>query len=106
MIPRAAAPGPPALMAAPDALDNDPVIVTGRRAARGHPLTAAQKEANRLVSRERRHTTPFLAPKNARVTVNPSRWPVIPRKVSVDGRSVNVGWFTEQDEPSPPLRPG
>nr|BFD94099.1 IS5/IS1182 family transposase [Kitasatospora sp. Xyl93] len=31
----------------------DPVIITGRRATRGHPLTAAQKEANRLVSRER-----------------------------------------------------
>jgi hypothetical protein len=32
------------------------------------------------------------------VTVNPSRWPVIPRKVPVDGgRSVHVGWFTEQD---------
>lgn len=31
----------------------DPVIVTGRRATRGHPLTEAQKEANRLVSRER-----------------------------------------------------
>jgi hypothetical protein len=32
---------------------DDPVIVTGRRAPRGHPLTDAQKEANRLVSRER-----------------------------------------------------
>jgi hypothetical protein len=32
---------------------DDPVIVTGRRATRSHPLTAAQKEANRLVSRER-----------------------------------------------------
>ncbi|MFI1569008.1 transposase family protein [Streptomyces sp. NPDC020490] len=32
---------------------DDPVIVTGRKATRGHPLTAAQKEANRLVSRER-----------------------------------------------------
>lgn len=31
----------------------DPVIITGRKAARGKPLTAAQKEANRLVSRER-----------------------------------------------------
>ena len=37
-------------------LDEDPdnpVIITGRKAARGHPLTAAQKEANKLVSRER-----------------------------------------------------
>ena len=38
------------------ALDDDPdnpVIITGRRAARNRPLTAAQKEANKLVSRER-----------------------------------------------------
>nr|WP_051433567.1 transposase family protein [Streptomyces niveus] len=32
---------------------DDPVIVTGRRATRGHPLTAAKKQANQLVSRER-----------------------------------------------------
>jgi len=32
---------------------DDPVIITGRKATRGHPLTAAQKEANKLVSRER-----------------------------------------------------
>lgn len=32
---------------------DDPVIVTGRKATRGHPLTEAQKEANKLVSRER-----------------------------------------------------
>lgn len=38
------------------ALDDDPdnpVIITGRRRARKRPLTTAQKEANRLVSRER-----------------------------------------------------
>jgi hypothetical protein len=32
---------------------DDPVIVTGLKAARNRPLTAAGKEANRLVSRER-----------------------------------------------------
>ncbi|MFD3440648.1 DUF5994 family protein [Streptomyces sp. NPDC058685] len=32
-----------------------------------------------------------------RVTVNPSRWPVIPQTVRVPGRTVHVGWFTEQD---------
>ncbi|MFJ7495827.1 transposase family protein [Streptomyces sp. NPDC097727] len=32
---------------------DDPVIVTGRRATRGKPLTTTQKEANKLVSRER-----------------------------------------------------
>ncbi|MGW6407267.1 DUF5994 family protein [Streptomyces vinaceus] len=32
-----------------------------------------------------------------RVTVHPSRWPAVPRKVTVDGRVLHVGWFTEQD---------
>lgn len=32
---------------------DDPVIITGRQATRGHPVTAAQKDANRRVSRER-----------------------------------------------------
>ncbi|MER5730816.1 DUF5994 family protein [Streptomyces sp. NPDC002138] len=32
-----------------------------------------------------------------RVTVNPTRWPVIPHKVPVTGHTVHVGWFTEQD---------
>ncbi|MFI9045546.1 hypothetical protein [Streptomyces sp. NPDC053427] len=31
----------------------DPVIITGRKATRGHPLSTAQKEANKLISRER-----------------------------------------------------
>lgn len=32
---------------------DDPVIVTGRRATRGHPLTDAQKQANQVVNQER-----------------------------------------------------
>ncbi|MFB7371060.1 DUF5994 family protein [Streptomyces sp. NPDC056222] len=32
-----------------------------------------------------------------RVMVNPTRWPVVPHKVSVTGHIVHVGWFTEQD---------
>lgn len=32
-----------------------------------------------------------------RVTVNPTRWPVIPRTVPVAGTTLHVGWFTEQD---------
>ncbi|MFE5620069.1 DUF5994 family protein [Streptomyces sp. NPDC056524] len=32
-----------------------------------------------------------------RVTVNPTHWPVVPRKVSATGHTVHVGWFTEQD---------
>ncbi|MCY0934125.1 DUF5994 family protein [Streptomyces sp. H34-S4] len=31
-----------------------------------------------------------------RVTVNPARWPVIPETVTADGRTLHVGWFTEQ----------
>ena len=36
-----------------DKPDDDPVIITGRNAPRNHQLTAAEKETNRLVSRER-----------------------------------------------------
>ncbi len=36
-----------------DKPDDDPVIITGRKATRNHRLTATEKEANRLVSRER-----------------------------------------------------
>jgi hypothetical protein len=32
-----------------------------------------------------------------RVTVNPTRWPVVPHTVPMDGRTLHVGWFTEQD---------
>ncbi|WP_371525971.1 DUF5994 family protein [Streptomyces sp. NBC_01283] len=32
-----------------------------------------------------------------RVTVNPTRWPVVPHTVPVGGRRLHVGWFTEQD---------
>ena len=32
---------------------DDPVIITGRRATRNHSLTEAQKQANKLISRER-----------------------------------------------------
>ncbi|WP_183064106.1 DUF5994 family protein [Streptomyces sp. gCLA4] len=32
-----------------------------------------------------------------RVSVNPSRWPVVPRTVAVAGHLLHVGWFTEQD---------
>ncbi|MFJ3519613.1 DUF5994 family protein [Streptomyces sp. NPDC090131] len=32
-----------------------------------------------------------------RVSVNPSRWPVVPRTVAVAGHVLHVGWFTEQD---------
>ncbi|MFF1722472.1 DUF5994 family protein [Streptomyces sviceus] len=34
-----------------------------------------------------------------RVAVNPEHWPVIPRKVPVDGHVVRVGWFTPEIDP-------
>ncbi|MGW0821773.1 DUF5994 family protein [Streptomyces sp. NPDC002845] len=35
----------------------------------------------------------------ARIAVNPKYWPVIPRKVPVDGHIVKVGWFTPEIDP-------
>ena len=34
-----------------------------------------------------------------RVTVNPTFWPVIPRKVPVHGHIVHVGWFRAEQDP-------
>ncbi|GGW33325.1 hypothetical protein GCM10010503_06680 [Streptomyces lucensis JCM 4490] len=34
-----------------------------------------------------------------RVTVNPTFWPVIPRKVPVHGHVVHVGWFEAEQDP-------
>ncbi|MEU6177559.1 DUF5994 family protein [Streptomyces coeruleorubidus] len=34
-----------------------------------------------------------------RVTVNPTHWPVVPRKVPVTGRVVKVGWFRSEQDP-------
>ncbi|MEU5030239.1 DUF5994 family protein [Streptomyces milbemycinicus] len=34
-----------------------------------------------------------------RVSVNPTHWPVIPRKVPVTGHTVHVGWFTDEQDP-------
>ncbi|KOV72907.1 MULTISPECIES: DUF5994 family protein [Streptomyces] len=34
-----------------------------------------------------------------RVTVNPTHWPVVPRKVPVAGHVVTVGWFLAEQDP-------
>ncbi|WP_405582822.1 DUF5994 family protein [Streptomyces sp. NBC_01092] len=34
-----------------------------------------------------------------RIAVNPEHWPVVPRKVPVDGHIVKVGWFTPEIDP-------
>ncbi|MFI9050932.1 DUF5994 family protein [Streptomyces sp. NPDC053427] len=46
--------------------------------------------------------TAFLDPLFGRithVTVNPTFWPVIPRKVPVNGHVVHVGWFKAEQDP-------
>jgi len=35
-----------------------------------------------------------------RVTVNPTHWPVVPRKVPVAGHVVKVGWFLAEQDPN------
>ncbi|MFH8557061.1 DUF5994 family protein [Streptomyces celluloflavus] len=34
------------------------------------------------------------------VTVNPTYWPVVPRKVPVAGHTVHVGWFAAEQDPN------
>ncbi|MFI7013364.1 DUF5994 family protein [Streptomyces sp. NPDC050164] len=34
-----------------------------------------------------------------RIAVNPEHWPVVPRKVPVDGHIVKIGWFTREIDP-------
>jgi hypothetical protein len=34
-----------------------------------------------------------------RITVNPARWPAVPRKVSVAGHVMKVGWFRAEQDP-------
>ncbi|MEV4506913.1 DUF5994 family protein [Streptomyces klenkii] len=34
-----------------------------------------------------------------RITVNPTYWPVIPRKIPVTGHVVHVGWFKAEQDP-------
>ncbi|AGP53230.1 DUF5994 family protein [Streptomyces rapamycinicus] len=34
-----------------------------------------------------------------RVSVNPAQWPVIPRKVPAAGHTMDVGWFTDEQDP-------
>jgi hypothetical protein len=34
-----------------------------------------------------------------RIAVNPEHWPVIPRKIPVDGHIVKVGWFAPEIDP-------
>ncbi|MFI6444083.1 DUF5994 family protein [Kitasatospora sp. NPDC050543] len=33
-----------------------------------------------------------------RITVNPHRWPVVPRRIPVGGHVIHVGWFLEEQD--------
>ncbi|MEV0262460.1 DUF5994 family protein [Streptomyces sp. NPDC050617] len=57
---------------------------------------------SRDLARELPSLTDLLDPlwgRIARVTVNPTYWPVIPRKVPVNGHVVKVGWFRAEQDP-------
>ncbi|MFH8410517.1 DUF5994 family protein [Streptomyces sp. NPDC018019] len=34
-----------------------------------------------------------------RITVNPTHWPVVPRKIPANDRVIKVGWFTDEQDP-------
>ncbi|MCH6163400.1 DUF5994 family protein [Streptomyces marispadix] len=57
---------------------------------------------SRDLLRELPALTDALDPRRGRITrisVNPARWPVIPRKVPVTGHVVKVGWFKVEQDP-------
>ncbi|PBC83257.1 hypothetical protein BX261_3189 [Streptomyces sp. 2321.6] len=65
-------------------------------------LDGAWWPRSRDLTAELASLTAFLDPLWGRithVTVNPTFWPVIPRKVPVKGHVVGVGWFKEEQDP-------
>ncbi|MEV8018843.1 DUF5994 family protein [Streptomyces sp. NPDC086554] len=57
---------------------------------------------SRDLARELPALTDLLDPlwgRITRVTVNPTHWPVVPRKVTVNGRVVKVSWFRDEQDP-------
>ncbi|MFK4067229.1 DUF5994 family protein [Streptomyces sp. NPDC029674] len=85
----------------------DPAVPAARLSlkAPGTPrglLDGAWWPRSRDLLRELPDLTDALDPHWGRVTriaVNPTHWPVIPRKVPVRGHVVNVGWFTTELDP-------
>ncbi|MEF3118174.1 DUF5994 family protein [Streptomyces chrestomyceticus] len=68
----------------------------------GGPLDGAWWPFSRDLGRELPALTAALDPlwgRITRITVNPSHWPVIPRKVPVDGHVVGVGVFAAEQDP-------
>ncbi|MFF4844246.1 DUF5994 family protein [Streptomyces collinus] len=80
---------PPRLVLAP--ADTAPALIDGAWWPRSRDLAA---ELPALID--------ILDPlwgRITRVTVNPTFWPVIPRKVPVHGHVVHVGWFAAEQDP-------
>ncbi|MFF3276576.1 DUF5994 family protein [Streptomyces chrestomyceticus] len=68
----------------------------------GGPLDGAWWPFSRDLGRELPALAAALDPlwgRITRITVNPSRWPVIPRKVPVNGHVVGVGVFAAEQDP-------
>ncbi|WP_055548712.1 DUF5994 family protein [Streptomyces kanamyceticus] len=65
-------------------------------------LDGAWWPRSRDLARELPALTDLLDPlwgRITRVTVNPTHWPVVPRKVPVTGHVVKVGWFRAEQDP-------
>lgn len=66
------------------------------------PLDGAWWPRSRDLARELPALTDALGPVWGRIThitVNPTHWPVVPKKVAVPGRTVRVGWFAAEQDP-------
>lgn len=65
-------------------------------------LDGAWWPRSRNLTRELPALTDLLDPlwgRITRVAVNPTHWPVVPRKVPVNGHVVKVGWFADKQDP-------
>ncbi|MEV4927152.1 DUF5994 family protein [Streptomyces roseoverticillatus] len=65
-------------------------------------LDGAWWPCSRDLARELPALTDLLDPlwgRITRVAVNPAYWPVVPCKVPVNGRAVNVSWFRAEQDP-------
>ncbi|MFF9770129.1 DUF5994 family protein [Streptomyces sp. NPDC014636] len=80
---------PPRLGLAPD--DTAPALIDGAWWPRSRDLAA---ELPALIE-----VLDPLWGRITRVTVNPTFWPVVPRKVPVHGHVVHVGWFEAEQDP-------
>ncbi|MGW1984570.1 DUF5994 family protein [Streptomyces collinus] len=80
---------PPRLVLAP--ADTAPALIDGAWWPHSRDLAA---ELPALID-----TLDPLWGRITRVTVNPTFWPVIPRKMPVHGHVVHVGWFAAEQDP-------